>query len=66
MPHEVVFHGLVMPTLLPLFLVCILLQWGIDKLLVRIGGYRRVWHPALLRLSLFVCLFGILGLLIYR
>lgn len=65
MPREIAFSGLLMPTLLPLFIGCILLQWGIDTLLTRAGLYAHIWHPALLRLSLFVCLFGVLGLLIY-
>lgn len=65
MPREIAFCGLLMPTLLPLFMGCILLHWGLDTLLARTGLYGHVWHPALLRLSLFVCLFGLLGLAVY-
>lgn len=66
MPREVDLFGLLMPSLLPLFVACLLAQWGFDSLLARSGLYNHAWHPALLRLSLFVCLFGGLGLLVYH
>ena len=66
MPREIAVFGLLIPTLLPLFVAAIALQWSLDRLLTRLGVYRFVWHPALLRLSLFVCLFGLLGLAVYR
>lgn len=66
MPREIDVFGLLMPSLLPLFVLCLLAQWSIDTLLARTGVYNHVWHPALLRLSLFVCLFGVLGLLVYH
>lgn len=65
MPREIAVFGLLMPTLLPLFIGSILLQWGLDTLLARLGLYAHVWHPALLRISLFVCLFGVFGLTVY-
>lgn len=65
MPRELDLFGLLMPTLLPLFLLSIALQLALDTVLARIGVYSRVWHPALLRLSLFVCIFGLLGLWVY-
>ncbi len=58
--------GFYMPTLLPVFLLAFALQWGIDSLLARRGFYAHVWHPSLFRFSLFVCLFGTMGLLLYR
>ena len=65
MPREIELFGLLLPTLLPLFVGCILLQWVLDNVLSRLGLYPGIWHPALLRLSLFVCLFGLLGLAVY-
>jgi len=65
MPREIELFGLLVPTLLPLFLGCVLLQWALDALLTQLGLYRHAWHPALLRLSLFVCIFGLLSLAVY-
>jgi hypothetical protein len=66
MPREVELMGFYMPTLLPLFIAAATLLWLIDPLLGRLGIYRGVWHPALFRLSLFVCLFGLPALWLYR
>lgn len=66
LPRELAFHGLYMPTLTLLFVVAMLLCWGLDRLLASAGLYRFTWHPALFRLSLFACLFGGLALTIYR
>lgn len=66
MPHEVDVYGVLVPGLLPLFLGCLLLMVPIDLLLGRLGWYRQVWHPALLRLALFVGLFSAAGLLLIR
>jgi len=40
------------------------LLWAIDAIVGRFGLYRYVWHPPLFRVALFVCLFGIAGLLL--
>jgi len=66
MPREVSFYGVLMPGLLPVFIGCLLLMVLLDLLLGHLGVYRRVWHPSLLRLALFVCLFGAAGLLLIR
>ncbi|KRF02065.1 hypothetical protein ASG87_11310 [Frateuria sp. Soil773] len=66
MPREIAFYGMLMPGLLPVFVGCLLLMVLLDLLLGHLGAYRRVWHPALLRLALFVCLFGIAGLSLIR
>ena len=42
------------------------LAWALDRFLAGFDLYRFFWHPALLRLSLFVCLFGALALTVYR
>ena len=66
MPREIDLLGFYMPTLLPVFILAFALQWLIDSLLGRLGFYTQVWHPSLFRFSLFVCLFGAMGLAFYR
>ncbi|WP_313741660.1 DUF1656 domain-containing protein [Pseudomonas sp.] len=65
MPREIAFHGLYLPTLTLLFMLAAGLAWGLDRFIASVDGYRFFWHPALLRLSLFVCLFGALALTVY-
>jgi len=66
MPRELSLFGLLIPTLLPLFLASVLAQAALDRLLGAAGIYRRLWHPALARLALFVCIFGGLTTLLYH
>lgn len=65
MPREISFFDAYIPTLLLLVLVAGALALVADRLLVRIGLYGLVWHPALFRVSLFVCLAALLGLSVY-
>lgn len=65
MTREIAVFGILIPTLLPLFLFSLLCQAGLDWLLGRAGVYHRVWHPALFRLSLLICVFSGLALLLY-
>lgn len=65
MPRELVLAGILFPTLLLVFVAAAALTWLLDTLSARLGLQRFVWHPPLLRLALFVCLFGVGGLLIY-
>ncbi|TCF96782.1 DUF1656 domain-containing protein [Paraburkholderia strydomiana] len=64
MPHEIAFVSLLIPTLLPVFLGCVPAYWLADRMLARIGLFRQVWHPALFRAALFVCLFSGVSLLL--
>jgi hypothetical protein len=66
MLRETAFFSILVPALLPLFLGCIVLFLLVDKVLTRLGLYRQVWHPALFRASLFVCIFGGVGLLLQK
>jgi hypothetical protein len=66
MPRELSLFGLLVPTLLPLFLASMLLQGVLDRLLGAAGIYRHLWHPALARLALFTCIFGGLTAWLYR
>ncbi|MEB0042758.1 MULTISPECIES: DUF1656 domain-containing protein [unclassified Pseudomonas] len=65
MPREIAFHGLYMPTVTVMFLVATVLAWVLDRILSAFDLYRFFWHPALLRLSMFACIFGALGLSVY-
>ena len=58
MPRELSLFGILIPTLLPVFLGCALVQWTLDRVLGLVGAYRLLWHPALARLALFTCIFG--------
>jgi hypothetical protein len=60
MLREMSIGGVLMSPLLPLFIATIVIFWLVDKLLQGVGWYRWVWHPALVRLSLFVILYSLL------
>lgn len=64
MPRELSVLGALVPSLLLVFLGSLLLQWGINHLIGRLGLYRHVWNPPLLRLAVFVGIFSGLGLLV--
>ena len=66
MPREIAFHGIYMPTMTLMFFVAAALAWALDRFIAGYDLYRFFWHPALLRLSLFTCLFGAMALTVYR
>jgi protein AaeX len=63
MLREVPLFGALAPSLLLYFLGAIALFLLADKLASKIGLYRLVWHPPLVRLALFACLFA--GLVLF-
>jgi protein AaeX len=63
MLREISLFGAGVPSLLLYFLAAIPLFLVIDQLASALGLYRVVWHPPLVRLALFVCLFSGLFLL---
>jgi len=63
MLREIGLFGAGVPSLLLYFLAAVALFIAIDRLLSPLGFYRLVWHPPLVRLALFVCLFSGLVLL---
>lgn len=63
MLREISVFGALMPSPLLYFLTAVPLFLLIDKLASPLGFYRLVWHPPLVRLALFVCLFSALVLL---
>ncbi|MDR5854247.1 DUF1656 domain-containing protein [Caballeronia sp. LZ062] len=66
MPRDTAILEAYVPTLLVLFAAGALITWVIDRALGLTGIYRVVWHPALFRASLLVCICGALGLAVYR
>jgi hypothetical protein len=66
MPREIAFHGVYMPTMTLMFLLAAGVTWALDRFLSSVDVYRFFWHPALLRLCLFVCIFGAMALTVYR
>ena len=66
MPRELAFHGVYMPTVTVMFLVAMVLSWALDRFMSGLDLYRFFWHPALLRLALFICLYCALALCVYR
>lgn len=66
MPREIDLFGVLLPGVLPIFLVSLALQVALDSVLAHSGAYRRSWHPALVRLCLFVCIFSALLVTLYN
>jgi hypothetical protein len=66
MPREIALLDALVPSIFLVFLLSVVLEVALDKVLGRCGVYRYVWHPPLFRLSCFVCIFGICGLLALR
>lgn len=63
MSAEISLHGLYVPTLLLLALVALAGTRVLGRLLLRLGFYRLVWHPALFEFALFFILLGSLSTL---
>ena len=55
---EVSVFGPLVPSILLYFFAALALFLLIDRLVWRLGLYRIVWHPPLVRLALFVSLFS--------
>ena len=63
MLREVALFGALAPSVLLYFLAAIPLFLVIDRLASSLGFYRLVWHPPLVRLALFACVFS--GLVLF-
>lgn len=66
LPREVDFFGVLLPGVLPVFLLSAVLQLVLDAALSHVGAYRNSWHPALVRLCMFVCIFSTLLVTLYQ
>ncbi|HET6555425.1 MAG TPA: DUF1656 domain-containing protein [Dyella sp.] len=65
MPREIALADALVPSILLVYLGCLLVLWLIDTIVGRYGLYRFVWHPSLFRVAVFFVLFGAVGLLLY-
>lgn len=66
MPLDITLLGIQMPTLLLIFVASAILQILLDRMMSDFGIYTHVWHPGLFRTSIFICIFTIPSLYIYR
>lgn len=66
MMREIPILDALVPSLLLVFLLSIVIQVILDRIMGRLGVYRHVWHPPLFRLCLFICTFGALGPVVLR
>jgi hypothetical protein len=60
--REISLFGAGVPSLLLYFVAAVVLFLLLDQVAKSLGFYRLVWHPPLVRLALFVCLFSSLVL----
>src|SRR5262245_14148444 len=60
MLRELSLFGALAPSLLLYFLAAIPLFVIVDRVMARLGVYRLAWHPPLVQISLFVCIFTLL------
>jgi Protein of unknown function (DUF1656) len=63
MLRETAVFGALAPSLLLYFLASVVLFLVVDRIASKLGFYRLVWYPPLVRLGLFVCLFS--GLVLF-
>jgi Protein of unknown function (DUF1656) len=63
MLREIALFGALVPALLLYFLAAIPLFLMIDRLVSPLDFYHLVWHPSLVRLALFACVFS--GLVLF-
>jgi hypothetical protein len=56
MKYELDLFGVIVPSLLLWSVVAYVLLRIAGKLIARAGLYRRIWHPALFDVALYVCL----------
>ncbi len=63
MLREIALFGALVPSLLLYFLAAVSLFLVVDRIASPLGFYRLIWHPPLVRLALFVCLFS--GLVLF-
>jgi hypothetical protein len=66
MPRELSIFGILIPTLLPIFLSSLLILGLLDRVLGLAGVYKLLWHPALVRLCLFAGIFAGLTITLYQ
>ncbi|WP_066520273.1 DUF1656 domain-containing protein [Sphingobium cloacae] len=63
MTGEVALGGVYVPTLLLLAVFALILNWGVTRLIHGFGLYRFIAYRALVDLSIFILLLGLLSVL---
>jgi hypothetical protein len=58
MSGEFSLYGVFIPTLFVLMLLAFVVHSGLRLLLLKVGAYRHLWHPALFNLALYVLVLG--------
>ena len=58
MLREIALFGALVPSIVIYLFGAVLLYLPIDRLVLKMGLYRVVWHPPLVRLALFACVFS--------
>ncbi len=66
MHRELALFDALVPSIFWAFLFSVVLQVLVDRVMGWCGVYRYVWHPPLFRVSVFVCIFVVCGLLVLR
>jgi uncharacterized membrane protein len=56
MKYELDVFGVIVPSLLLWSVIAYVLLRIASKLIARVGLYRRIWHPALFDVALYICL----------
>jgi uncharacterized membrane protein len=56
MKYELDLFGVIVPSLLLWSVIAYVLLRIASKLIARVGLYRRIWHPALFDVALYICL----------
>jgi uncharacterized membrane protein len=56
MKYELDLFGVIVPSLLLWSVIAYVLLRIASKLIARAGFYRRIWHPALFDVALYICL----------
>jgi len=64
MTAELSLYGLYIPTLLLLAILALVCTRALGRLLMRLGFYRLVWHPALFEFALFFIVLGSFSILL--
>ncbi len=65
MQREFALGDIYLPSLLIIFLVALVLNWGVSWAAAKFRLSRFMWHEALFHIALFACIFTSLALFFY-
>ncbi len=66
MDKFITIFSIQIPALIAIFVAAIFVQIILNFILTSIGFYKYVWHAGLFRTAMFVCIFTIPAIYIYR